>query len=135
MTSVAACTPTSTIASLAEPVEGGHRLDDVVRALLGLQSLLDGGGDHAGPDRLGEEQHVARQGTDVADDLLGMHDAHYREPELGLLVVDGVAADGDRACLGDLLGTAAHDLPDDVRPHRAREREEVHRGERPPPIA
>ena len=71
-----------------------------------------------------------RAARPVAHHLVGVHDADHREPELGLLVVDRVAADGDRARLGDLLGAAAHHLADDLGAHRAGEREQVHRGER-----
>ena len=89
VTSVAACTPTSTIASQARRFSVAIDSMTSRARVLGLETALDRGGHDAGADRLGEEQHVARASAPtLRTTLVGMHDAHHREPELGLLVVD-----------------------------------------------
>ena len=91
-------------------VEGGHRGNRLLNARLGGVAALDGGGGDAGAEGLGEDEHVALTGADVAQDAVGVHGAGDGQPVLDLLVDDGVAADDDRAGFLDLVGAAPQHL-------------------------
>ena len=64
--------------------------------------LLEGGGDDAGAERLGQDQRVADLDADVAENLVRMDHAGDRHAELDLLVDNAVAADDHRAAFFDL---------------------------------
>lgn len=95
-------------------VEGGHELGGGVGEGVGGEAAFDGGGDDAGADRFGEVEEVARFGTGVGDDVVGVDESGDGEAVEGLGVLDGVAAGEDAASLGDLVGTAAEDGVDDL---------------------
>ena len=97
-------------ASAADSVQGGHRPDGRRHRPLRRLRLLDRGRDDAGAERLREDERVARPGADVPPDAPGMDQPHDGVAELGLGVVDGVAADDAHARLARLLGAAPQGL-------------------------
>ena len=80
------------------------------RALL----LLRGGGDEAGAERLGQDEHVAGLRGGVRQDAVGVDGAGDREAELDLGVANGVAADDGAAGRGAALRAAGDDLAEPV---------------------
>ena len=84
-------------------------------------AVLGGGGDHAGTERLGQEEPVARPKAALDQHAVGVNAPRDAEAILGLVVDDGVAPRDDPARLGDLLGAAAEDLGHDGLVHLARE--------------
>ena len=103
MTSVHACAPQARAASAAAALGRGSGV--VGRR----QARLDGCRDHARAQRFGEHQAVAGAGRRVRQHAVGVDRAGDAEPVLRLDVLDGVAAEQDRARLGKLLAAAAQD--------------------------
>ena len=90
-------------------VQRGHGADGGVDPRgLGL-AALDGGRDHAGAERFGEEQRVARLGAAVGKHALRVDSAGDRVAELDFLVADGVAADHGAAGFDHLRKAAGED--------------------------
>ena len=83
-----------------------YALLDPGRGQLGL----DGGGDDAGTQRLGEDQAVSGLSAPVGQHLVGVHQAGYRQAVLELLVLHRVAAHQHRPGLADLLEPALQGL-------------------------
>jgi hypothetical protein len=114
------------------PVEGGHDAHRTVDETRLRHAALDGGGDDAGAERLGEQELVTGASTHVAQHLLRMDEPGDRQTVLGLGVVDAVAAQDGRARLGGGVGPAAQDLSQHLHRQLAdREAHEVQREERP----
>lgn len=90
-------------------VEALHLLEDGLQ--LGLADLvgLEGVDEHAGAQRLGEEEPVARPGTGIGEKTVGIGFAHHRQTEFQLLVVHRVAAEEDGTALGQSLGRTLED--------------------------
>ena len=68
------------------------------------------GDEDAGPERLGQDEPVARPGAALAQQPVGMGGADDRQPVLRLRVADGVAAGERAAGLADLGRGAGEDL-------------------------
>src|SRR5258706_38176 len=91
-------------------VEGGHYLDGEPLQGRRTEAALDRRRHQSRAERFGEEEHVSRSRTIVADQTIRMHLADHRVPELRLGVVDRVSAhDGDPG-LGHLRRAACDDL-------------------------
>ena len=133
MTSVSACT-----APLAARSSPAARLSALITSMARSTSAaggllrLDGGRRDPAPERLREEEHVARARAHVPEDAVGVDDAGDRHAVLGLGVVDGVAPEDGRAGEPRRLGAAAQDLSEQLhRELRDRPADEVQREERP----
>src|SRR6266850_5875701 len=101
-----------------EPQHALHRaLEHLRRGLVVLRRRRD----HAGAERLGQEDAVARTQAPLDEDTIRMHAPGHAEPILRLGIDHGVAAGDDAARLGDLLRAAAEDVRDDGLVEVARE--------------
>ena len=91
----------------------GHRLGEAVPR---QAAALGRGGQDAGANLLGQHQDVAGPGAGVGDDAVGPHRAGDEQPELGLLVDDGMAACDDDAGLGADGDRPLEDTPQGLQP-------------------
>ncbi len=110
-------------------IEDGHPLGRRGDALLVPPPLAGRVQDEAGPERLRQEERVARTRARLRPVAVRMHRPDHREPVLRLVVAERVAAGEDRACLTNLPVGAGEDGRDRLvrqalRQRRDREREQ-----------
>jgi hypothetical protein len=72
---------------------------------LGL-ALLDGRGNHSGPDGLGKDQAITGPGASVGQNAIGMDGARYRVAKLNFIVPNRVSAHDRRLALAQLAREA-----------------------------
>ena len=113
------------------PVQRRHRLDDLARACPRLEAALERGAHDAGADRLGQEQHVARPARrSLRTTLSGWTTPKTDSPNFGssssIVWPPTVTAPASATFSAPPRTTS----PTMSAPKRAREREQVHRGER-----
>ena len=73
-------------------VEGAHRVKHRTRLALLDELALNGRGDDARADRLGQQQNIAHVRAAVGEHAVEWHKTAHGQAVLGLVVVDGVAA-------------------------------------------
>ena len=96
------------------PVEAAHPVDRGRQVRLARPALAGARHQHAGAERLREEEPVAGPGAALAQQLVGMGGADHREAVLGLGIADRVAAGERAARLAHLGRRAREDLGHDV---------------------
>jgi len=96
----------------AGDIEGSHEIDRGSGGSPDLELALDGRGEDAGAERLGEDEEVSRAGTGVGDESVGMDETGDGKSVEGLGILDGVPAGEDAASFGDLVGATAEDVVD-----------------------
>jgi hypothetical protein len=115
-----------------QPVEGGHEFHQRAVRVRAGQTALEGGGEDARAQRLGEQEHVAGSGAAVQEHLLRVHQAGHRQAVLEFVVLDGVPADEQRPGLADLGQPPFHHLAEHALGHGLhRAGEDVHAQQRP----
>lgn len=77
----------------SRPVQGGHHPGDPSDLFLSELIPFDAGGVNPDSDGFGQEEAVAGEGTALAPDLVRVDRSCYRQPKLGLRIVDGMATD------------------------------------------
>ena len=91
-------------------VEGAHRVKHG-RGLVLLDELaLNGRGDNARADRLGQQQNIAHACAAVGEHAVERDKAAHRQAILGLVVVDGMAARDGATRLDALVGASRQNL-------------------------
>ena len=91
-------------------VQRRHRADGGLQHAFGRGVALHRRGQHAGADRLGQHQRIARTGAGVGHDAVGMDRAGDEQAELGFLVDDRMTAGNGDAGLGADRGRAVEHL-------------------------
>jgi len=111
-------------------IQGDHGVNGGAGVVGICVAVLDGGADDTGAKRLGEHQQITDGGAGVGEDAVGMDATGDSEAELGLGIINGVAADdGDAGRFADGV-TAAEDVGEDrERQGITREAGEVEGGE------
>ena len=113
-------------------VKGAHRVEHRAGVILFDKLALNGRGDDARADRLGQQQDIARACAAVGEHTVEWHKAAHGQAVLGLVVVDGVAARDRATGLDALIGTACQNLAGDLDAQAARDAQQVHGMARPP---
>ena len=119
VTSVAAWTPTSSMASHAA------RLSVAISSMaapmaLRCHVLLGGGGDDSDAERLGEHERIARFAACVGDDARGMNRARDGQAVDRLVGPDGVTADDVDPGLSRLVGASPQDVAEHAKARASR---------------
>ena len=113
-------------------VEGAHRVKHG-RGLVMLDKLaLNGRGDDARADRLGQQQDVAHARAAIGKHTIERDKAAHGQAVLGLVVVDGVAARDGATRLDALVGAARQNLTCDLDAQATGNAQQVHGMARPP---
>ena len=113
-------------------VEGAHRVKHGCGLVLPDELTLNGRGDDARADRLGQQQDIARVRTAVGEHAVERNKTAHRQTVLGLVVVDGVAARDGATRLDALVGAARQNLTGNLNAQTARDTQQVHGMARPP---
>ena len=113
-------------------VEGTHRVKHGCGLVLLDELALNGRGDDARADRLGQQQSIARARAAVGEHTVKHDKAAHRQAVLGLVVVDGVAARDGAASLDALVGATRQNLPGNLNAQATGYAEQVHGMARPP---
>ena len=113
-------------------VEGDHGVGGDLHAGLVEQLGLVGRGEHAGAEGLGEHEGVPHPRAGVGEHAVELDEAGDGQAELGLVIVDGVAARHDDAGLAALVGATGEDLASHLEAQAVGEAQQVE-GERGAP--
>ena len=113
-------------------VEGAHRVEHRTSLVLLDKLALNGRGDDARADRLGQQQDIAHARTAIGEHAIERDKAAHGQAVLGLVVVDGVAARDGAAGLNALVGAARQNLTGNLDAQAARNAQQVHGMTRPP---
>ena len=113
-------------------VEGAHRVKHGCGLVLLDELALNGRGDDARADRLGQQQDIAHARAAVGKHTVERDKAAHGQAVLGLVVVDGVATRDGTASLDALVGAARQDLPSNLNAHAIGNAQQVHGMARPP---
>lgn len=110
-----------------ERSHGVNRGNGIVRR---ERAALERRGDESCPEWLGEHERVARPGTTVCEDVVGVNPAGHGESVLQFLVDDGMPADDGCASLMDLVLSSAEDFTEYLdRQLRGRKSDDAERGQ------
>lgn len=99
-------------------VEGTHRAEHRAGAILFDELALNGRGDDARADRLGQQQDIAHARAAVGEHAVERDEAAHGQAVLGLVVVDGVTARDGAAGLDALVGAARQNLAGNLAPRQ-----------------
>ena len=113
-------------------VKGAHRVKHRASLVLLDKLALNGRGDDARADRLGQQQNIAHACAAVGEHAVERDKAAHRQAVLGLVVVDGVTARNGAARLDALVGTARQNLAGNLNTQATGYAEQVHGMARPP---
>ena len=113
-------------------VEGAHRIKHPAGLVLLDELALNGRGDDARANRLGQQQRIAHARAAVGEHTVEWHKAAHGQTVLGLVVVDGVAARDGATRLDALVGAARQNLAGNLNAQAARNAQQVHGMARPP---
>ena len=113
-------------------VEGAHRVKHGCGLVLLDKLALNGRGDDARADRLGQQQNIAHVRAAVGEHAVERNKAAHRQAVLGLVVVDGVAARDGAAGLDALVGATRQNLAGNLNAQATRDAQQVHGMARPP---
>ena len=91
-------------------VEGAHRVKHGCGLVLLDKLALNGRGDDARADRLGQQQNIAHACAAVGEHAVERDKAAHGQAVLGLVVVDGMAARDGATRLDALVGAARQNL-------------------------
>ena len=92
-------------------VELSHGVGRRLEVVLSDKLALEGGGQDAGAQGLGDDHRVPLAGAVIGQDLLRMHRAGDTHAVLGFVIGDGVAPRDGTHGLGRLVGASGQDLP------------------------
>ena len=113
-------------------VEGAHRVNHGCGLVLLDKLALNGRGDDARADRLGQQQNIAHVRAAVGEHTVEWHKTAHGQAVLGLVIVDGVAARDGATRLDALVGAARQNLTGNLNAQAARDAQQVHGMARPP---
>ena len=113
-------------------VEGSHQVKHGCGLVLLDELALNGRGDNARADGLGQQQNIAHARAAVGEHTVKRDKAAHGQAVLGLVVVDGVAARDGAARLDALVGAARQNLTGNLNAQAARDAQQVHGMARPP---
>ena len=113
-------------------VEGAHRVKHGCGLVLLDELALNGRGDNARADRLGQQQNIAHACAAVGEHAVERDKTTHGQAVLGLVVVDGMAARDGATRLDALVGAARQNLTGNLDAQAARDAEQVHGMARPP---
>ena len=113
-------------------VEGAHRVKHGCGLVLLDELALNGRGDDARADRLGQQQDIASARAAVDEHAVERDKAAHGQAVPGLVVVDGMAARDRATGLDALIGTACQNLAGNLNAQAARDAQQVHGMARPP---
>ena len=113
-------------------VEGAHRVKHGCGLVLLDELALNGRGDDARADRLGQQQNIAHVCAAVGEHAVEWHKTAHGQAVLGLVVVDGVAARDGATRLDALVGAARQNLTGNLNAQATGNAQQVHGMARPP---
>ena len=113
-------------------VEGAHRVKHGCGLVLLDKLALNGRGDDARADGLGQQQNIAHARAAVGEHTVKRDKTAHGQAVLGLVVVDGVTARDGAAGLDALVGAARQNLTGNLNAQAARDAQQVHGMARPP---
>ena len=107
-------------------VEGAHRVKHGCGLVLLDELALNGCGDDARANRLGQQQNIAHARAAVGEHTVERDKAAHRQAVLGLVVVDGVASRDGAAGLDALVGATRQNLPRNLNAQAIGNAQQVH---------
>ena len=114
------------------PVEGAHRVKHGCGLVLLDELALNGRGDDARANRLGQQQRIAHARAAVGEHTVKRDKPAHGQAVLGLVVVDGVAARDGAAGLDALVGAARQNFAGNLNAQATGNAQQVHGMARPP---
>ena len=108
-------------------VERDHGVGRNLEVFFPEHTALVTGRDDPGSERLREHERIALVGAPIGKKTVEFHEPRDRKAELGLVVVDRVAARDDDAGLAALIGASGENLTGDLEPQAIGKAEEVQR--------
>ena len=113
-------------------VEGAHRVEHRTSLVLLDELALNGRGDDARANRLGQQQRIAHARAAVGEHAIEWHKTAHGQAVLGLVVVDGVTARDGATRLDALVGAARQNLAGNLNAQATGYAKQVHGMARPP---
>ena len=113
-------------------VEGAHRIKHRTSLVLLDELALNGRGDDARADRLGQQQDITHVRAAVGEHAVERDKTAHGQAVLGLVVVDGVTARDGATRLDALVGATRQNLAGNLNAQATRDAQKVHGMARPP---